>query len=65
MTSTLAALTPRQLEIARLAVAGLTNVEIAERLAIAKRTVDNHLHATYAVVGVTGRSGLRALFGHG
>ncbi|MEU0879833.1 AAA family ATPase [Lentzea sp. NPDC005914] len=65
VTSTLAALTPRQLEIARLAVAGLTNVEIAERLAIAKRTVDNHLHTTYAAVGVTGRGGLRALFGQG
>ncbi|SDK45465.1 ATP-, maltotriose-and DNA-dependent transcriptional regulator MalT [Lentzea albidocapillata subsp. violacea] len=65
VTSTLAALTPRQLEIARLAVAGLTNVEIAERLAIAKRTVDNHLHTTYAAVGVTGRGGLRELFGHG
>ncbi|GGN21462.1 LuxR family transcriptional regulator [Lentzea pudingi] len=65
VTSTLIALTPRQLEIARLAVAGLTNVEIAERLAIAKRTVDNHLHTTYAAVGVTGRDGLRALFGHG
>jgi DNA-binding CsgD family transcriptional regulator len=65
VTSTLAALTPRQLEIARLAVAGLTNVEIAERLTIAKRTVDNHLHTTYAAVGVTGRGGLRALFGQG
>lgn len=65
VTSTLAALTPRQLEIARLAVAGLTNVEIAERLAIAKRTVDNHLHTTYAAVGVTGRGGLRALLGQG
>ncbi|WP_158102914.1 LuxR family transcriptional regulator [Lentzea kentuckyensis] len=65
VTSTLAALTPRQLEIARLAVTGLTNVEIAERLAIAKRTVDNHLHTTYAAVGVTGRGGLRALFGQG
>ncbi|MCX2953325.1 LuxR family transcriptional regulator [Lentzea sp. NEAU-D7] len=65
VTSTLAALTPRQLEIARLAVAGLTSAEIAERLAIAKRTVDNHLHTTYAAVGVTGRDGLRVLFGHG
>ena len=65
VTSTLVALTPRQLEIARLAVAGLTNSEIAERLAIAKRTVDNHLHTTYAAVGVTGRGGLRALFGQG
>ncbi len=65
VTSTLVALTPRQREIARLAVAGLTNSEIADRLAIAKRTVDNHLHTTYAAVGVTGRGGLRALFGHG
>ncbi|MGZ3147426.1 LuxR C-terminal-related transcriptional regulator [Lentzea chajnantorensis] len=63
VTSTLVALTHRQREIARLAVAGLTNTEIADRLAIAKRTVDNHLHTTYAAVGVTGRCGLRALFG--
>ncbi|GHH53413.1 hypothetical protein GCM10017774_66930 [Lentzea cavernae] len=65
VTSTLAALTPRQSEIARLAVVGLSTAEIAERLTIAKRTVDNHLHTAYAAVGVTGRDGLRALLGHG
>ncbi|MFD9705689.1 LuxR C-terminal-related transcriptional regulator [Lentzea sp. NPDC059081] len=65
MTSTLTALTRRQLEIARLAVTGLTNDEIAAHLTIAKRTVDNHLQTTYAAVGVTGRDGLRALFGQG
>ncbi|MFD5830668.1 hypothetical protein, partial [Lentzea sp. NPDC060358] len=46
-----------------LAVTGLANIEIAELLTIAKRTVDNHPHTTCAAVGVTGRDGLRALFG--
>ncbi|WP_186763163.1 AAA family ATPase [Lentzea tibetensis] len=61
--SSLASLTPRQLEIARLAVTGLTNSEIAVRLTISKRTVDNHLHTTYAALGLTGRTGLRTIFG--
>ena len=35
-------------EIARLAAGGLSNRGIAERLGIAVRTVDNHLHRAYA-----------------
>ncbi|MFC5753969.1 AAA family ATPase [Actinomadura rugatobispora] len=46
-------LTTRQLEIARLAAAGLGNREIAERLVLSVRTVANHLQAVYDRVGVT------------
>lgn len=52
------ALTPRQLEIARLAVAGLANKEIAARLCLSHRTVENNLHAAYEKLGVAGRDGL-------
>jgi DNA-binding NarL/FixJ family response regulator len=52
------ALTPRQLEIARLAAAGLANKEIARRLYLSPRTVENNLHAAYAKLGVAGRDGL-------
>ncbi|MGH3840914.1 MAG: LuxR C-terminal-related transcriptional regulator [Pseudonocardiaceae bacterium] len=52
------ALTPRQLEIARLAAAGLANKEIAARLCLSHRTVENNLHAAYEKLGVTGRDGL-------
>ncbi len=58
-------LTPRQSEVARLAVAGLTNQQIADRLHTSKRTVDNHLHAGYVALGITGRAELRAVLGAG
>jgi DNA-binding CsgD family transcriptional regulator len=38
-----AALTPRELEIADLVAAGLTNREIAQRLVISRRTVESHV----------------------
>jgi DNA-binding NarL/FixJ family response regulator len=56
-------LTRRQAEVARLATSGLTNQQIAEQLHTSKRTVDNHLHAIYGVLGVTGRDELRAVIG--
>ncbi|MGW6933783.1 LuxR C-terminal-related transcriptional regulator [Lentzea sp. NPDC054927] len=56
-------LTRRQVEVARLATSGLTNQQIAEQLHTSKRTVDNHLHAIYGVLGVTGRDGLRTVLG--
>lgn len=56
-------LTRRQVEVARLATSGLTNQQIAERLHTSKRTVDNHLHAIYGVLGVTGRDELRTVLG--
>ncbi|MDQ4030760.1 MAG: LuxR C-terminal-related transcriptional regulator, partial [Actinomycetota bacterium] len=52
------ALTPRQLEIARLAAAGLANKEIAARLCLSHRTVENNLHVAYEKLGVSGRDGL-------
>lgn len=59
----LTSLTRRQAEVARLAASGLTNQQIAEKLHTSKRTVDNHLHAIYGVLGVTGRDGLRTVLG--
>jgi DNA-binding NarL/FixJ family response regulator len=53
-----AALTPRELEIARLAAAGLANREIAARLYLSHRTVENQLHAVYEKLGVEGRAAL-------
>ncbi|MET9633039.1 LuxR C-terminal-related transcriptional regulator [Lentzea sp. NPDC006480] len=57
-------LTRRQAEVARLATSGLTNQQIAEQLHTSKRTVDNHLHAIYGVLGVTGRDELRTVLRH-
>jgi len=51
-------LTPRELEIVRLASEGLRNKEIGERLSIAEGTVKIHLHNIYEKLGVTGRSQL-------
>lgn len=36
-------LSDRELQVIELVAAGLTNQEIAEKLAISKRTVDNHV----------------------
>ncbi|OLP17394.1 helix-turn-helix transcriptional regulator [Leptolyngbya sp. 'hensonii'] len=36
-------LSDRELEVIELVAAGLTNEKIAEKLAISKRTVDNHI----------------------
>jgi DNA-binding NarL/FixJ family response regulator len=48
-------LTPRELEIVRLAAEGLRNKEIADRLTITEGTVKIHLHNIYEKLGVTGR----------
>ncbi|MFI6322989.1 LuxR C-terminal-related transcriptional regulator [Nonomuraea sp. NPDC050556] len=54
-------LTSRELEIAQLAAAGLTSKEIAGRLVISIRTVENHLQMAYGKLGVTGRGELGGL----
>jgi two-component system nitrate/nitrite response regulator NarL len=51
-------LTPRELEIVRLASEGLRNKEMGERLSITEGTVKIHLHNIYEKLGVTGRSQL-------
>jgi DNA-binding CsgD family transcriptional regulator len=53
-----AALTARELEIARLAAAGVANKEIAARLYLSLHTVQNKLHAAYEKLGVEGRAEL-------
>jgi DNA-binding CsgD family transcriptional regulator len=53
-----APLTARQREIARLAAAGTTSKDIAGRLVLSERTVENHLQNAYARLGVTTRAGL-------
>jgi HD-GYP domain-containing protein (c-di-GMP phosphodiesterase class II) len=56
-------LTEREVEVARLVAAGLSNPEIAERLVISRRTAEHHVQHIYAKVGLSSRAGL-ALFVH-
>jgi DNA-binding NarL/FixJ family response regulator len=51
-------LTARELEVSRLAAEGYSNRDIAERLVVSVRTVENHLHRAFAKLGVTSRSEL-------
>jgi DNA-binding CsgD family transcriptional regulator len=55
-----AVLSPRELEIARLAAAGATSKQIADGLCLSVRTVDNKLYAAYEKLGVGGRDELAA-----
>lgn len=57
----LAGLGPRQREVVLLAAQGQANLDIADRLGIAVRTVENHLHRAYAELDVDGRRGLADL----
>jgi DNA-binding CsgD family transcriptional regulator len=50
-----AGLTDRQLDVLALLADGLTNAEIGERLAVSTRTVDHHVSAILAKLGVTSR----------
>jgi len=51
-------LTPREREIALLAAAGSSSRQIAGRLVISVRTVDNHLQSAYRKLGVSRREDL-------
>lgn len=53
-----AELTPRELEVAGLAAAGLSSSAIAEALGISVRTVENQLQRCYEKLAVTSRAGL-------
>ena len=50
-----AGLTARQLEVLALLAEGLTNAEIAARLVVSIRTVDHHVAAVLARLGVGSR----------
>jgi len=50
-----AGLTARQLEVLALLAEGLTNAEIAARLVVSIRTVDHHVAAVLARLGVDSR----------
>lgn len=51
-------LTPREAEIARLAVLGISTRDIAARLEVKQGTVKIHLHSIYEKLNVAGRLGL-------
>jgi DNA-binding CsgD family transcriptional regulator len=48
-------LTPRELEILQLVIAGKTNKEIAREIFISKKTVEFHLDHIYAKIGTRTR----------
>ena len=51
-------LSERELEIIELVAIGLTNQEIAQRLTISKRTVDNHVSNIFTKTGAKNRVAL-------
>ena len=57
------ALTPRELQVARLAARGLSNPEIARQLFVSRHTVETHLKNVSAKLGIDGRAKLAALVG--
>ncbi|WP_157855488.1 helix-turn-helix transcriptional regulator [Kitasatospora purpeofusca] len=56
-------LTTREREVVALAVSRLSNQEIAERLVLSVRTVENHLYRAYGKLGVTARTELAPALG--
>jgi DNA-binding CsgD family transcriptional regulator len=60
---TVVPLSGREREIAMLAAAGLASKDIAERLYLSVRTVNNHLQHVYSKLGVSGRTGLAQALG--
>ncbi len=50
-----AALTAREIEVLRLLAQDLSNLQIAERLVVSRRTVDAHLRSIYDKLGVKSR----------
>jgi DNA-binding CsgD family transcriptional regulator len=51
-----AGLTAREVEVLRLLAAGLTDLQIAEKLILSPRTVHTHISSIYGKLGVTSRS---------
>lgn len=58
-------LTSQERRIARLVNQGLSNAEVAEELALARRTVEFHLSGVYRKLGISGRRELATWAGDG
>ncbi|MBE7699876.1 LuxR family transcriptional regulator [Oerskovia sp. Sa1BUA8] len=54
-TTVTSGLTPREAEVARLVAGGMSNREVAERLVVSERTVDNHVYRIFRKLGVSSR----------
>lgn len=65
ITDTVEPLTDREREIALLAAGGLPSKQIAERLTVSRRTVDNHLQRVFSKLGISRRSDLAEALGVG
>lgn len=61
-TSPFALLTRREKEVARLIADGLSNRDVAARLAMSEGTVKIHLHTIYSKLGVDNRTAVAILF---
>jgi DNA-binding CsgD family transcriptional regulator len=61
----LAALTPRERQVAELVGEGQTNGQIAARLQLSERTVEKHVSSTLAKLGVPSRAGVVRLLAAG
>ena len=59
-TPAVAALSPQELQIARLAAAGHSNREIGEQLFLSPRTVGSHLYRIFPKLDITSRAQLSA-----
>ena len=56
-------MTRREREVAELAARGATSRDIAEKLFVSSRTVENHLQRAYEKLGVRGRAELGEALG--
>lgn len=54
-------LTPQELQVVRLAAAGMTNKEIAAQIYLSRRTIGHHLSNAFPKLGVSRRTELTAL----
>jgi DNA-binding CsgD family transcriptional regulator len=59
--STRGALTERELQVARMASGGTPSADVAVRLGLSVRTVENHLQQAYSKLGVSSRAELAAI----